>query len=942
MMNKDRALQYIINTMSLRAPQAKSLTLFSEYLESDAGRHVISRRKRENRGNVGSIEAATKQYAQSVPDLKLFQAFERTFPAYTFALATGVGKTRLMGAFVAYLYLVYGIQHYMLVAPGNTIYRKLVDDFSRSGNPKYVFRGIKEINASTTRIITKDNYAQSLATSDLFGNQIQINIFNVQQFAQKDVEKEKGITKFSETLGESYFDYLNSLDDLVVLLDESHHYHADAAMGSLDRINPLMGLEFTATPYVAVKTTKASSEPVFKKNIFYTYNLGDAIRDGYVKDPWVGTEGDVDFGQWDNDSIETDARKLQLAAYFHERAKVALTEYSLENKKPLVKPVMLVVAKNTAHAGELRAHIDSDDFRGGAYKGKVIEVHTKTKGEEADETIEKLLMLEHPSNIVEIVIHVNMLKEGWDVTNIYTIAPIRSSASEILTEQTIGRGLRLPYGERTGNKNVDRVMIVAHDNFAKIIEGAKKSKLIQPTNIESISFQDAKITREVVEVQSAFVVNIQNKIKSNPAIMQELEAQAEKAVSPLIAEDTPLDVKEATIKGKTDEYVEILAKQEISKISFAEQHQHKTVPQAAELFPEGSLFNMFSDSAKKELEGIGRIAAQNIELRNIPIPRLMLTPHYGELTITDFDLDTKKLSKYTTGASIIEERLQGSTEKDLLGETRSDVRETELTRVLSFGEGRKQSPENTIISGLLDHPLVDYEEQRDLLLKLSKQAVAHYKTFVSDENSLKMMVENNYHQIAKEIYDQILIRKKYVAESYLESEVREPKPYLEQYNFSQSADEKPVTLESQLDRFPREKIYMGFKKACHDKYRFDSSDEGRLAYLLDRDSAVEDWLRPAPSQFEGLFWRDEAGDSQHRYEPDFVVEFGNEIVMVEVKPGSEMNNPDVQSKMKTAEKYCELVSKNVGKYGIVKPWRYVTVPTEKISITATVSKLLTR
>ncbi len=940
MMNKDQALQYITNAMSLRAPQVKSLALFSEYLESDAGKQALSRRTRENRGNTGKIEAATKQYAQTVPDLKLFQAFERTFPAYTFALATGVGKTRLMGAFVTYLYLVYGIQHFMMVAPGNTIYRKLVDDFSRSGNSKYVFRGIKEINVNTARIITKDNYAQNQATADLFGNQIQINIFNVQQFAQKDVEQEKGITKFSETLGESYFDYLNTLDDLVVLLDESHHYHADAAMGSLDRINPFLGLEFTATPYVAVKATRASSEPVLKKNIFYTYNLGDAIRDGYVKDPWVGTEGDVDFSQWDDESIETDARKLQLAAYFHERAKVALKEYSVEYKKPVIKPVMLVVAKNIAHAGQLRALIDSDDFRGGNYRGKVIEVHTKTRGEEADETIEKLLSLENPDNIVEIVIHVNMLKEGWDVTNIYTIAPIRASASEILTEQTIGRGLRLPYGERTGDKNVDRVMIVAHDNYAKIIEGAKKSKLIQPSNIESISFQDAKIAREVVEVQSAFVVNIQNKIKSNPAIMQELQAQAEKAVSPLISDDVPSDVKEATIKNKTDEYVEILAKQEVSKISFAEHYQHKKVSSVSEMFPEGSLFTVFSESAKKELEGIGRIAAQTIEIRNIPIPRLMLTPHYGELIIEDFDLDAKKLTRYTTGASIIEERLQGSAEKDLFGDEHPGDRETEITRVLSFGEGRKQSPENTIISGLLDHPLVDYEEQRDLLLKLSAQAVAHYRTFVSDENSLKMMVENNYRQIAKEIYDQILAHKKYVSEGYLESEVREPKPYLEQYNFSQSLDDKPVTLESQMDRFPREKIYVGFHKACHDKYRFDSADEARMAYLLDKDSSVEDWLRPAPNQFEGLFWRDATGDSQHRYEPDFVVEFKNEIVMIEVKPSGEIDDQDVQAKKKTAEKYCELVSKNIGKFGIVKPWRYVIVPTEKISVTSTVAGLI--
>ncbi len=112
-------------------------------------------------------------------------------------------------------------------------------------------------------------------------------------------------------------------------MDESHHYHADAAMTSLDRIDPVFGLEFTATPYLAPTSTKKNADLILKKNIFYSYNLGDAIRDGYVKDPWMaGTEADVDFGQFDAESIETDARKLQLAAYFHERAKVALKEYA--------------------------------------------------------------------------------------------------------------------------------------------------------------------------------------------------------------------------------------------------------------------------------------------------------------------------------------------------------------------------------------------------------------------------------------------------------------------------------------------------------------------------------------------------------------------------------------------------------------------------------------
>jgi type III restriction enzyme len=930
-MKKEQALQYIANSMSLRAPQEKSLVFFADYLEGDAGKKVLARMKRENRGQIEDVETATKEYSDAIPDLKQFQSFDRTFPAYTFALATGVGKTRLMGAFVAYLYLVYGIQHFMIVAPGNTIYRKLVDDFSKANNPKYVFRGIEELSTTSVKIITKDNYAQS-QMAQLFANKIEINIFNIQQFAQKDIEKEKGITKFSELLGESYFEYLSSLDDLVVLMDESHHYHADAAMGSLDRINPLLGLEFTATPYLAPTSTKKGSALTLKKNIFYAYNLGDAIRDGYVKDPWVGTEADVDFSQWDAESIDTDARKLQLAAFFHERVKVALKEYAIENNRHVVKPVMLVVAKDTAHASALRILIDSEQFRGGAYKGKVIEVHTKTKGDEADETIEKLISLEHPDNIVEIVIHVNMLKEGWDVANIYTIAPIRSSAAQILTEQTIGRGLRLPYGEKTGNKNVDRVMIVAHDKYAKVIEEARSSKLIQPLNIEIISTDDTKIVKEVIEVQSVFVTSIQEQIKASDSLMQEIEAQATKAVDAVISEDTPEDVKLATIQNKVQEIVEITAKNEAVKI--------RSVEVGSALHEEESLFNILSEPAKMELENIGRISKQTIEVRNIPIPRLMLTPHYGELTIDDFDLDITRLSKFTTEVSILEQALQGKEEKDLFGVAYPGHRETEITRVSSLGEGRTQSPENTIISALLDFPLIDYDEQRELLLKLSNQAVVHYRSFVSDTGALKMMVENNFRQIAKEIYDQILKHKEFKSESYLESSIREPKPYLEQYNISRSVDEKSVTLESQLDRFSRDKIYTGFSKACHSMYKFDSSDEARMAYLLDKESSVEDWLRPAPNQFEGLYWRDAEGNSQHRYEPDFVVEFKNEIVMIEVKPEVEIKDLDVQEKKKTADKYCELVSANVGKYGITKSWRYVIVPTEKITVSSTVMRLL--
>lgn len=126
-----------------------------------------------------------------------------------------------------------------------------------------------------------------------------------------------------------------------------------------------MGLELTATPYTG-QTVGRGKEKIQaqKRNIIYNYNLGNAIRDKYVKDPWIGTEADVDFKQFDSESIETDKRKLQLGAYFHERTKIAIAEYASENNVDAVKPVMLVVAKDTDHASELKHLIDSDDFRG--------------------------------------------------------------------------------------------------------------------------------------------------------------------------------------------------------------------------------------------------------------------------------------------------------------------------------------------------------------------------------------------------------------------------------------------------------------------------------------------------------------------------------------------------------------------------------------------------
>jgi len=937
----EQALKYLNNSMSLRAPQKSSLELFAKYLQSPAGLLLLGRMNKDSRGNLSQILQSSREYFREVGGSAEFSDFERLFPAYTFALATGVGKTRLMGAFVAYLYLVYNIQHFMLVAPGNTIYRKLLDDFSQPNNPKYVFKGIEEINSFNVNIVTKDNYNLNRG-DNLFSNKIEINIFNVQQFAQKDLSSGKGINKFGEENGQSYFDYLKTHEDLVVLLDEAHHYHADAVLTSLDTLDPLFGLEMTATPYLGTKGSGKNLTQIRMKNVLYNFNLGDAIRAKLVKDPWIGTEADTDFKQLDVESIETDARKLQLAAYFHERAKIALQEYALENKVQVVKPVLLVVAKDTEHASELKSLIDSDDFRAGEFKGKVIEIHTKLKGDEADENIEKLISLEDPENIIEVVIHVNMLKEGWDVTNVYTIAPLRQSAASILTEQTIGRGLRLPYGERTGDPLVDKLVIVAHEQYAKVLELAKDNELIQG-QVEKIGIEESRERKEFVEVQPIIVQRFATDIRQNLVIMKEVEQIAQSEIDKNTRNQS-LDesIKEQLLSNKKTEIITSISKQAINtNKSYQTQNINQIDYSAGSGF---DLFQSFSSEAKLEIGKISETSNKETFKRHISVPRLILTPQFESLVIHDFNLDISvgRLRTYPNVTTILEQQLQAQQEITVFGDEVPGRRIENRTRVYSFGGRSKQPPQNMIISALLDFSLVDYDDpiQKPLLLKLTNQALEFYRSRTVDQDNLSLVVEANVRTIAEDIYKQILDHKQYMSENYEESSIGHPKPFLEEFRFSKRFNEQTVTLDSQYNTFSRDLKYGYFNKACHDIYTFDSSDEVRLAYLLEKDEHVVAWLRPAPNQFEGLYWRDEQGESHHKYEPDFVAELDDQVVMVEVKPESEINTFEVRAKKDTADKYCEVVNKNLGKYDISKPWKYIILTTNRISATSTVGGLL--
>jgi hypothetical protein len=123
-----RQVNAIVGRLSLRPPQRHSLELLDRVTEIVPPRKAVD------------TQAALAVIHSEFPPVT---DFEREFPSICFALATGVGKTRLMGAFISYLHLAHGVNNLFVLAPHLTIYNKLITDFTPN-TPKYVFKGIAE------------------------------------------------------------------------------------------------------------------------------------------------------------------------------------------------------------------------------------------------------------------------------------------------------------------------------------------------------------------------------------------------------------------------------------------------------------------------------------------------------------------------------------------------------------------------------------------------------------------------------------------------------------------------------------------------------------------------------------------------------------------------------------------------------------------------------
>lgn len=879
--------KYISNTLSLRKPQKDSLEVFENICD------VLKLEKEVD------LEEELKKVQQIIPTL---ESFERGFPSVCFALATGVGKTRLMGALIAYLHYEKGINNFFIMAPDITIYDKLKADFANPDNPKYVFKGLDRF-VQPPRIIEGENYKTiRQGTSEVTTNKdVTINIFNISKL-NKDSRGEKGnppkIKEFIEELGMSYFDYLKGLDDLCIFMDESHRYYADASFNVINDLEPILGVEMTATPLKPKRSKKVPFE-----NVVYKYSLAEALADKqYVKIPTVLTRENFNPKQYTNE--ELDRIKLKDGVIHHRQTKISLIEYSKNYDKVEVKPFILIVAKDTKHAKEVKEYICSDEFFKGYYKDKVIEIHSKQGESEKEENIKKLVALETPTNKIEIVIHVNKLKEGWDVNNLYTIIPLRTSASDILTEQTMGRGLRLPYGQRTGVFEVDSLTIIGHDNYERIIEQANKESSI--FRAEHLAIRYAKNTdvdlHEVEQTPSRLYMEF------NKGCIQDVKGylmSEDDNLTDQLAEEMAMYVGEKTkeVIMKKDDNVKTY--DDLSKEEVRKKHQEKINEEVRQKYSEREIK---VETLNQLTEKMYSDYVSHLTDFTIAIPQGTVQANaVVKQVIKPFKLNVKKINWEPTKGGFTVQELQkgGKRHRKSISQNLSDNTQHIANEI--------EEKKNAIVSELLRYENIDYEQCVTIIQSLMIQLQDHLHSYLNNEEVLNILTSRK-EELAEEIYNQMNANFDTEQTIYTVDNMR---GFSEIKNSATNTNFKNYTDSDFNKNDIKKYTFTGFKKGCHDRYKFDSDTERMFSVILESDDDVLKWMCPSVKQFDIYYEK----HSTQKYEPDFIVETDDMIYMIETKARKDEHNDMVIKKAKAGVKYCEKASEFNIKHG-QKQWQY--------------------
>lgn len=236
----------------------------------------------------------------------------------------------------------------------------------------------------------------------------------------------------------------------------------------------------------------------------------------------------------------------------------------------------------------------------------------------------------------------------------------------------------------------------------------------------------------------------------------------------------------------------------------------------------------------------------------------------------------------------------------------------------------ERKPEDYVVSGLIDFPDVSYDDNADLLYDLAGQVVRHLESYLKPED-VQRVLQLEQRNIARSVHAQMLDH--FWMDDTVEYHLEVKQGFTEIRSSAHTAERlapldyrSPPADKSNMARY----LFGGFTKCLTNVARFQSDTERKLAVILEREA--DKWFRPAKGQFQ-MFYR-KSSDHQE-YMPDFVAETATEILMLEPKMATQMQDADVLAKKDVAVRWCQTATEYSAKHG-GKPWRYALIPHDQI------------
>jgi type III restriction enzyme len=326
-----------------------------------------------------------------------------------------------------------------------------------------------------------------------------------------------------------------------------------------------------------------------------------------------------------------------------------------------------------------------------------------------------------------------------------------------------------------------------------------------------------------------------------------------------------------------------------------------------------------------EKPDIAAVVARTSELvtqQTIDIPRILVVPEGVMKTgFKSFSLDLKGLNYQAVSEELWVQHLR-TNQLEVLALARCGIEEDRL--------------EDYVVSGLIDFDDISYDDHADLLYDLAGQVVRHFQTYLPEEEAGKIL---RYHQreIARFIHAQM---QAHYWEEALGYEVKVSKGFTElkesaySYSVAEPISDYRVSPEDKSNM--AKYLFGGFERCLYPVQKFDSEAERKLAAILERDAMK--WFKPARGQFQ-IYYRH--GAEYLEYQPDFIAEAIDTVLMIEPKASNQMEEPVVLAKKEAAVKWCANASSHAQSYG-GKPWRYVLIPHNEIAVNMTLAALAAR